>query len=302
MENTLTSKPEIRKNIATYLGLTLLLCIPVYYMCIRTGQLGGGAISYAMIIMWCPAIAALLTCRIRKIPIASLGWKWGLTKYQLLAFAIPLLYSAVPYLVVWISGVGGFYNHEFVAETAKGMGWNLPDGLVIFLYILLMGSFGMIRSMSSALGEEIGWRGFLTPQLAKMNSYTSTSLWMGVIWSLYHYPLLLFSNYNTGGPKWLALICFTVMIFACCFIFTWFRMKSGSLWTGVILHASHNLFIQAILTPLTIDNGKTMYYIDEFGIGLPIATSIVAFYFWIKRKELPKLREDTSSSNTPITA
>ena len=132
-------------------------------MCIRTGQLGGGAISYAMIIMWCPAIAALLTCRIRKIPIASLGWKWGLTKYQLLAFAIPLLYSLIPYLVVWISGAGGFYNHEFVAETAKGMGWNLPDGLVIFLYILLMGSFGMIRSMSSALGEEIGWRGFLLP-------------------------------------------------------------------------------------------------------------------------------------------
>lgn len=52
-----------------------------------------------------------------------------------------------------------FYNHEFVAETAKGMGWNLPDGIVIFLYILLMGSFGMIRSISSALGEEIGWQG-----------------------------------------------------------------------------------------------------------------------------------------------
>lgn len=109
-----------------------------------------------------------------------------------------------------------------------------------------------------------------------------------------------FSNYNTGGPKWLALICFTVMIFACCFIFTWFRMKSDSLWTGVILHASHNLFIQAILTPLTIDNGKTMYYIDEFGIGLPIATSIVAFYFWMKRDKLPKLQEDVSSSETPI--
>ena len=46
-----------------------------------------------------------------------------------------------------------------------------------------------------------------------------------------------------------------------------FRMKSGSLWTGVILHASHNLFIQAILTPLTIDNGKTMYYIDEFELA-----------------------------------
>ncbi|MDM1555823.1 MULTISPECIES: CPBP family intramembrane glutamic endopeptidase [Chryseobacterium] len=287
MENTF-SKLQIRKNVATYLVFTLLFCLPVYYMCIRTGKLGGGIISYATIIMWCPAIAALLTCRIRKIPIPSLGWKWGPPKYQWWAYCIPLLYSFVPYLIIWMSGTGGFYNHEFVMEVSKGMGWDLPDGLVIPLYIVLMSSFGMVRSVGSALGEEIGWRGFLTPQLAKLNSYTSTSLWMGVIWSLYHYPLLLFSNYNTGGPQWLALICFTVMIFASCFIYTWLRLKSGSLWAAAIMHASHNLFIQSILTPLTVDTGNTNYYIDEFGIALPISTLIVAYFFWKKRNELPQ--------------
>jgi membrane protease YdiL (CAAX protease family) len=267
-------------------------------MCIHTGKLGGGIISYATIVMWCPAIAALLTCRIRKIPVSSLGWKWGLTKYQIMAYCIPILYSLVPYLIIWISGAGGFYNHEFVAEAGKGMGWNLSDGQTIILYIILMSSFGMVRSVGSALGEEIGWRGLLTPQLAKINSYTTTSLWMGLIWSIYHYPLLLFSNYNTGGPKWLALLCFTVMIFASCFIFTWLRLKSGSLWTGVILHASHNLFIQSIFTPLTVDTGNTNYYIDEFGIALPIATAVVAYFFWRKRKELP----EKDSENTPLSA
>ncbi len=225
-----------------------------------------------------------------EYPDSSLGWKWGLTKYQIMAYCIPILYSLVPYLIIWISGAGGFYNHEFVAEIGKGMGWNLSDGLTIILYVILMSSFGMVRSVGSALGEEIGWRGLLTPQLAKMNSYTATSLWMGVIWSIYHYPLLLFSNYNTGGPKWLALLCFTVMIFAACFIFTWLRLKSGSLWTGVILHASHNLFIQSIFTPLTVDTGNTNYYIDEFGIALPIATAVVAYFFWRKRKELDQDR------------
>ena len=290
MKNTSTSKIEIRKNIATYLALTLLFCLPVYYMCIRTGKLGGGIISYATIVMWCPAIAALLTCRLRNIPIFSLGWKWGETKYQLLAYGIPLLYSLVTYLIIWISGTGHFYNQEFVRDMTKGMGWDLPDGLAIPLYVLLMSSFGMVRSVGSALGEEIGWRGLLTPQLSKINSYTATSLWMGLIWSLYHYPLLLFSNYNTGGPKWLALTCFTVMIIASCFIFTWIRLKSGSLWTAAIFHASHNLFIQSIFTPLTADTGNTNYYIDEFGIALPIATVIVAYFFWRKRKELPEER------------
>ncbi|WP_347219724.1 CPBP family intramembrane glutamic endopeptidase [Chryseobacterium sp.] len=287
MENTV-SKPQIRKNIAIYLVLTLIFCLPVYYMCIRTGKLGGGVISYATIIMWCPAIAALLTCRIQKIPLSSLGWKWGLPKYQWWAYCIPFLYTLIPYLIIWMSGAGGFYNQEFVAEIAKGMGWDLSEGLTIVLYFILMSSFGMVRSVGSALGEEIGWRGFLTPQLYKINSYTVTSLWMGLIWSIYHYPLLLFSNYNTGGPKWLALLCFTVMIFASCFIYTWLRLKSGSLWTAVLFHASHNLFIQSIFTPLTVDTGNTNYYIDEFGIALPIASVIVAYFFWKKRNELPQ--------------
>ena len=294
---TPASTTEIRKNIATYLILTLVFCLPVYYMCIRTGKLGGGIISYATIVMWCPAIAALLTCRIRKIPISSLGWKWGNTKYQIMAYCIPLLYAFIPYVIIWITGAGGFYNHEFVKEIGKGMGWELSDGLTIVLYVILMSSFGMVRSVGSALGEEIGWRGLLTPQLAKINSYTATSLWMGVIWSLYHYPLLLFSNYNTGGPKWLALTCFTIMIFACCFIFTWLRLKSGSLWTGVFLHASHNLFIQSIFTPFTTETGNTNYYIDEFGIALPVGSVVVACLFWGRRRGLPELRIENFDSS-----
>jgi len=285
MEN----KPAIRKNIATYLVITIILCLPVYYMCVRLGNISAGypPVNYTIMIMWCPALATLLTCLLRGIPLSSLGWKWGRNKYQLWSYAIPFLYALAAYLAVWISGKGGFYNKEFVGKIAKGLGWNLPDGVVIILFVLLAGTFGMVRSMASALGEEIGWRGFLTPQLAKISSYTATSLWMGLIWSLYHYPLLLGSNYNTGGSKLYALICFTVMVFASCFVYTWMRLKSGSLWTGTLLHASHNLFIQMVFTPITVDTGNTMKYIDEFGIALPIVSVVVGFIFWTKRKELP---------------
>jgi len=59
------------------------------------------------------------------------------------------------------------------------------------------------------------------------------------------------------------------------------------LWTGALLHASHNLYIQAILTPLTRNTGKTAWYIDEFGAVLPTVTMLFAFYVWTKRGELP---------------
>jgi hypothetical protein len=65
------------------------------------------------------------------------------------------------------------------------------------------------------------------------------------------------------------------------------RLKSGSLWTGAMLHASHNLFVQAIFTPLTRNTGKTAWYIDEFGAILPAVMLVFAIYFWRRRNELP---------------
>jgi membrane protease YdiL (CAAX protease family) len=145
-------------------------------------------------------------------------------------------------------------------------------------YILLAGSFGLVRSLSSALGEEIGWRGFLVPELSKNMSFTATALLSGIVWSLWHYPILIFADYNAGTPTWYGLSCFTVMVIAISFVFAWMRLKSGSLWTGALLHASHNLYVQAIFTPLTKDTGKTAWYIDEFGAVLPIVAVAFAIY------------------------
>lgn len=54
-------------------------------------------------------------------------------------------------------------------------------------------------------------------------------------------------------------------------ILAWLRGKSGSLWPCAICHASHNLFIQAVFTPITTVYGpKTLYAIDEFGFMIPL--------------------------------
>ena len=149
------------------------------------------------------------------------------------------------------------------------------------------GTYGMLRSVSSALGEEIGWRGFLVPELRKTISFTATSLISGIIWSLWHYPILIYGDYNAGTPTWYGLTCFTVMVISISFVFAWMRLKSGSLWTGAILHGSHNLYIQGIFTPLTRNTGKTAWFIDEFGCVLPLVAIVFAIYFWSKRRELP---------------
>lgn len=244
---------------------------------------------YVSGLMWSPGIAALLTLLIQKRSIAELGWSWGEPKYQLWSYLIPLLYSFLTYLIIWLTGLGGFYKQETVDNWNQlfGLG-EISPAVTISLLVILNGTFGMIRSTAFALGEEIGWRGFLVPELSKKFSYTKTSLISGIVWSIYHYPILIFADYNSGTPTWYGLSCFTIMIISSCFIYTWLRIKSNSLWTGAILHASHNLFIQGIFTPLTSDTGNTKYIIDEFGIGLTIMSVIFGFYFWTKRNELPQ--------------
>lgn len=277
------------KAIGIFIFFTFALSSIYYAILIHIGKLGAGNGTYVVGLMYCPALSAFITCKILKRKISTLGWGWGKPRYQLWAYLVPLLYTFVAYLIIWLTGWGGFYDVKFVKDTAASFGWSsLPDAVVIVLYFIFMAIYGIIRNMSTALGEEIGWRGFLMPELAKNNSYTKTSLIVGCIWAVWHFPILIFGDYNNGAPAWIGLTCFTVMVISISFVFTWFRLKSNSLWTGVMLHASHNLFVQRFFTPMTAVNAQTKYYIDEFGVVLPAICVLVAIYFWTRRGELVK--------------
>ena len=288
-----------RKAIALFLLITFGISSIYYFLVIHTGKLGSGYGLYVTGLMWAPAMSAFITSKILKRKIAALGWGgWNNPRYMLWAYLVPLIYSLVAYLVIWITGWGGFYNTEAVTQVAKSFGWDhLPNGLVILLYFIFTGIIGMVANLSTGLGEEIGWRGFLVPELYKTSSYTKTSLIVGLIWAFWHFPILIFADYNSGTPAWYGLTCFTVMVVSISFIFTWFRLKSGSLWTGAILHASHNLFIQNFFSPLTKDTGHTKYFIDEFGAVLPVICLIAAIYFWSRRGELKQFGDDSIPLN-----
>lgn len=281
-----------RRQILTYLSLVLLFSCVFYFLMIKSHQVGGGAGTYVVGIMWCPALAAFTTLKLNGRPFSDLGWKWPAARYGWASWYIPLAYAAVAYAIVWLSGLGSFPNREFMDSLTKRMGLGLSPGASTAVYVLLMGSFGMVRSLSTGLGEEIGWRGFLVPELTKNVGFTGAAVITGMVWALWHYPALIFADYNAGTATWYALTCFTVMVISISFVFAWMRLKSGSLWTGALLHASHNLYVQSIFTPLTRDTGKTAWYIDEFGAVLPAVAVVVAIYFWSRRREVDNRLEE----------
>jgi uncharacterized protein len=241
-------------------------------------------------VMWCPALAAVVTCRILGRSVRSLAWRWPDTRYIAAAYFIPLAYAAVAYGAIWAFGLGGWNssNTTFVVERFGLRG--MPSWAVFLLWLFFTATATMISRISTALGEEIGWRGFLVPELAKQMSFTKLSLLSGIIWAAWHSPLLLFADYNAGTNRWYAMGCFTIMVVSSGLIFAWLRLKSGSLWPAAIAHASHNLFIQTIFDNLMRDTGKTLWYTTEFGAALALTSLIFAIYFWTRRAEVEQLQ------------
>jgi hypothetical protein len=97
--------------------------------------------------------------------------------------------------------------------------------------------------------------------------------------------IIVFAGYNVG-TGWYGLAVVPANMIVLCFVLTWLRLKSGSLWTGVILHASHNHFIQHFFDPMTLYTGRTKYILGEFGIGFTLVVGVVAAYFWMRRAEV----------------
>jgi membrane protease YdiL (CAAX protease family) len=259
---------QTNKRIAAYLALTFALSAVFYGLIIGAGTLTTGSGLYALGLMWCPGIAAMATTLVFQRNLKGLGWRLGNARYLVVAYALPLAYAAATYVVVWILGLGAF--------SAEG----LPAGYSLPSFLAINATAGMVLSLSAALGEEIGWRGFLVPELARVTSFTGTALLSGAIWTAWHTPLILFADYRSSAPVWIALACFTVMAVGISFAFAWLRLRSGSLWPAALMHASHNLFIQQIFDPLTQDTGITAYITGEFGVALAIAAIVVAYTFW----------------------
>ena len=258
-----------RRKVWTYLGLTLASSSIFYALIISAGSLSVGGGVYVNGLMWSPGIAALLTRVIHQRNVRGEGWGWGGTRWHVLAYFLPLAYAGIAYGAVWLIGLGGIGTFR--------------TSLLLFV------TAGTVQSCLSALGEELGWRGLLVPELAKITDFTRTALISGGAWAFWHTPLILFADYNSGTPKGYALLCFAVTVLGISFPFAWLRLRSNSVWTGMLMHASHNLWIQGFFDRVTIDTGRTLWFTTEFGAALAVVSILVAYIFWRLRSSLPSL-------------
>lgn len=189
-----------------------------------------------LLVQFSPMLAAFVTRFVVQKNLRGFGWGWGKTRYQLAAYITPLVLALVSFSLVWILGFGGLFTAPVVAEAQATIeqlfGLKLSGTFLTLLAVLLLnGTLGLFVAFG-AIGEELGWRGFLVPELYKHYSYTKTSLISGAIWAAYHFPLLIvLMAPRLDVSAWPLMLASLIGGIGLTFIMTWLRIKSGSVWT-----------------------------------------------------------------------
>lgn len=232
-------------------GLSWLLALPLW---MGDGLRHRFFAPIAVMMMWTPALAALITSRLtapRTPLVVSLGIAprrpFGRTaRYAVGAMAAAFVLSAVALLIGQVIGVYRFDLHHFSAfeqalrsHAPSGALARLPPLPVLVGAQLLMLIPASLFNAIAAAGEEIGWRGWLLPRLLPLGTGPAIVI-SGVVWGAWHAPLVLLGYNYPGAPAWLAMLCMMVMCILLGGLLAWLRLRSGSIWPGAIGHGAVN--------------------------------------------------------------
>lgn len=260
-------KKEIKKSIS-YLIFLFILSTLAYTILFNYIKIGISPLLGIFILMWCPAFSAFITQFIYERNLRCFGWGLAKLYWYPLSYFLPVISGALAYGFIWITGLGRI-NADYQFN---------------FFHFAI---FGIILHIAFAAGEEIGWRGFLVPNLFKAIGFTKTCFISGIIWAVWHFPLIISGRYLSNIPVTVSLAQLVIVILAMTFIINWIRLKSGSVWTAVLLHASHNLYMQNLFDPMTTLTGLlSRYFSGENGFALITVYSVIGFIFWRKRSGL----------------
>jgi membrane protease YdiL (CAAX protease family) len=97
-----------------------------------------------------------------------------------------------------------------------------------------------------SLGEEFGWRGFALPRLQERYSALASSLILGVLWSLWHFPGYLV---GAGVPLDMPFYLFTLWVIPATILMTWVYNNTSSVWAAILFHSSANMAFGLRLLP-----------------------------------------------------
>jgi CAAX protease family protein len=227
--------------------------------------------------MWAPALAAFIARRAEHPPFLTgmpLG-RWGITGAQVIL--VPLVMPLVVYGVAYAIAVSAGIAHWNPGAGRWTTGSQIAANLVINLALL-----GVVGTLT-AMGEEIGWRGYLQPRLDAAGIRSSiTIVWLFQV--AYHAPLMAGADYGLVAGVGTSLVLFAIGDLPVSFIMARESYRARSLWPAVFFHSFHNTISQWLYPRLFTVSQDQPWLRGEMGL-LPMIGYVVlgtSMYAWMR--------------------
>lgn len=299
MEELQKNKIDLKK-VGIFVALAYALTwIPAFWYFYGGGSIDSGwFIVLATGCMFTPAISAIAVQRlVAHAPLSDLGLSFTFNKWFIAAAVIPVLialasivFSAALPDVEISNGLAFIQNQldkspeitasqkELALKTLEQLGGLLP---VIIIGAGIVGALllGPTLNAIPALGEELGWRGFLHKELQPLG-FWSSSLITGVIWGFWHFPLII-NGYNyPEDPEAgvFMMVLFTTLLSP---VFTYVREKAETVLAAAVIHGTFNAIAGL---PLLFFAGGSHFVVGVTGLAGAIVLIIANGFVFVVRK------------------
>ncbi|SJM66110.1 CPBP family intramembrane glutamic endopeptidase [Gulosibacter sp. 10] len=260
-------------------ALAWLIALPLWF---GDGLQSANARTLMTAMMFAPTAAALITVffiekpkhKARALGLVPLRPAGRLIGYLALGLVLPVLLTLAALVVgSWLGLFPADFIHfsgfQQLLELSGQADLPVPLGVLVasqFLNVLIAALFVNILP---ALGEEIGWRGWLLPKLLRFGPWPAILL-SGAIWGLWHAPIILLGYNYPGTPGWLAVLAMVGSCIVLGGIFGWLRLRGGSVWPAALAHSSLN----AAATLFVV-------FYERDGVFDPLHANITGWSGWI---------------------
>ena len=257
----------------------------------RSGQVMVGRLLLS-VVMFAPLAGVLLSGQ----SLSGMGWKprlKGKIRMLFIAWFLPALLTAIGAALYFVVFPGHFdMSGEYIAANAgaEALEQLEAQGLTYPLYILISVvsclTYAPLINMVLAAGEEAGWRGFLYPQLKAKFGKRRGWLIGGVIWGIWHWPLMWLIGYEYGtdyvGFPIVGMLLFCVYTTAAGILCDWLYEKTDCIWIPSVFHGAVNAVATLPLALCVTNTGSSILLgpvPNGVIAGLPMIIGAVILFF-----------------------